>query len=98
MATVNQTPTMLLPCPGRDAVFATCSPSWSEVSELSCRISPLSTKPQAVHVTETQHGVSCTGWLAKERGEDVGRARAAALCGFVMGVQKQQTPLSEPSR
>ena len=46
---------------------------------------------------EAQYGVSCTGWLAKERGGDVGRARAAALRGLVMGVQKQRNPLSEPS-
>ena len=49
MATVNQTPTMLLPCPGRDAVFATFSPSCSGFSEPSCRVSPLSTKHQALH-------------------------------------------------
>ena len=45
--------------------------------------------------TKTQHGVSCTGSLTKERGEDAGRAKAAALRGSAMGAQKQQNTLSE---
>ena len=45
--------------------------------------------------TKTQHGVSCTGSLTKERVGDVGRARAAALRGSAMGAQKQQNILSE---
>ena len=43
--------------------------------------------------TKTQYGVSCTGWPAKERGEDAGRAKAATLRGSVTGVQKQQNTL-----
>ena len=42
--------------------------------------------------TKTQHGVSCTGSLTKERVGDAGRAKAAALRSSVTGAKKQQNP------
>ena len=71
-------------CLGRDAVVWRESPSVALGTRYGDGI-------------EAQYGVSCTGWLAKERGGDVGRARVATLRGLVMGVQKQRNPLSEPS-